>query len=75
MCSVCMRNPCDYRCPNAAPPEALYDCSYCREGITAGDKMVRINGVYYHLDCLEDMDIEELMELMGLDVEEVTDDD
>ena len=37
--------------------------------------MVRIDGVYYHLDCLEDMDIEELMELLELDVEEVTDDD
>ena len=73
MCSVCYQTPCDYRCPNALPPKSLYDCSYCKEGIVAGDKMVYINGEYYHLDCLEDMDIEELLEKLGMDVEEVTD--
>ena len=75
MCAECLRTPCDPRCPNALELEPVYDCHYCDEGIYAGEKMVRINGVHYHLDCLEDMDIEELMELMDLDVEEATDDD
>lgn len=73
MCSECLKTPCDYRCPNATPPKALHDCPYCKEGIIAGDKMVCINGDYYHLECLEDMDIEELMELLDLDVEEAAD--
>lgn len=75
MCSVCLKTPCDSRCPNAPEPEALYDCAYCNEGIKAGDKMVCINGVHYHLDCLEDMDIEELMELLDLEVEEAAADE
>jgi hypothetical protein len=37
--------------------------------------MVRIDGVYFHLSCLKDMDIEELMELVDVDVEEAADDD
>lgn len=75
MCSVCYQTPCDSRCPNATPPKALHDCDYCNEGIEAGDKMVHINGAYYHLECLEDMDIEELLVLLDLDVEEAAEDD
>ena len=75
MCSVCFKTPCDYRCPNSPEPEALHKCAYCAEGIIVGDKMVNLNDEYYHLECLDDMDIEELMAKLDLDVEEVTEDD
>ena len=75
MCSECLSTPCHPRCPNAPDPEPLYECAYCDGGIYAGEKMVRIDGVYFHLSCLKDMDIEELMELVDVDVEEAADDD
>ena len=38
MCSICLRNPCDSRCPNAPEPKPVEICSECGEGIYEGDE-------------------------------------
>lgn len=70
MCSVCGMIPCHGNCPNAEEPSAFDTCSDCRHGILIGDEYVNIDGVRYHLDCLEEMDTKKLLELCGYSVKE-----
>ena len=68
MCQYCLTSPCPSGCPNADEPEAEFDCKYCGDGIFKEDEYVEIEGVRYHLDCLNDMGIKELLELLEVDV-------
>lgn len=55
MCSVCLQNPCDSRCPNAPEPKPVCLCSECNEGIYKGDKYLEgVNGPVC-TTCLSDM--------------------
>lgn len=38
MCAICMRSPCDPRCPNAPEPPTVYTCKHCGEPIVPGDE-------------------------------------
>lgn len=66
MCSVCWHSPCDPRCPNAPEPPAIDTCPNCNEGIALGEEYAEIDGVKYHIECLEDMDIRELLKLFDV---------
>jgi hypothetical protein len=66
MCSVCLKTPCDYRCPNAPDPEHIYECEFCDGGITSGEDFVEIDCKYYHKDCLS---VDDLLELLDIDVQ------
>jgi hypothetical protein len=37
MCDVCLKNPCDPRCPNAPDPPTVYVCSGCGKDIVDGE--------------------------------------
>lgn len=65
MCSVCLQNPCDSRCPNAPEPKPVCLCSECNEGIYEGDKYLEgVNGPVC-TTCLSDMTTTEIIELCG----------
>lgn len=66
MCSLCLRSPCDARCPNAPAPPAVYTCKDCGEDIVPGDEFAEIDGEYYHIECLEDMTTRELLKLFDV---------
>ena len=66
MCSVCLRSPCDPRCPNAPEPPSVHTCKDCGEGIVSGDEFAEINGEYYHIECLENMTTRELLALLDV---------
>lgn len=66
MCAVCMRSPCDSRCPNAPEPQSMDTCPECDEGIIFGDEYAEIDGMKYHVDCLESKDIRELLKLFDV---------
>lgn len=67
MCSICRKEPCDYRCPNYEPPKTIYHCSSCGEGIYEGEKYLEnINGDYRHHDCFFSTD--DLLEWLEIDV-------
>lgn len=68
MCQYCLTSPCPAGCPNADEPEATETCKYCGDGIFKEDEYAEIEGVCYHIDCLSDMGIKELLELLGVDV-------
>ena len=38
MCSLCLKTPCDSRCPNAPEPKVILACSECGTGIFEGEK-------------------------------------
>ena len=63
MCMECRQNHCDCRCPNAEPEKSIHKCKDCGFGIYKGDEFVEIEGNYYHLDCIGDMEIDELLKL------------
>lgn len=65
MCSVCLKNPCDSRCPNAPEPEPVFLCSECREGIYEGDKYFEGTDGPVCMDCLDGKTAEEIIELCG----------
>lgn len=67
MCIECGYSPCHPRCPNADEPRTVHKCKYCGDGILAGDEYAEINEDCYHLECLEDMDIKELVSLFGFE--------
>ena len=69
MCEICRQSPCASRCPNAPEPKAVYTCKDCKEGIMPGDEYVEIDRDYYHKECLEEKSMEELMKLVGYEVE------
>ena len=75
MCSLCLQSPCDPRCPNAKPPRSYDTCPHCGEGITLGEEYVFVDGAAYHVDCLEDMGVRELISLFGYYTYEVEEED
>lgn len=52
MCSVCLRSPCDYRCPNSSEPPVIYACSDCGTPIRAGSDYFEVAGEPYCDDCV-----------------------
>jgi hypothetical protein len=53
MCDVCMRKPCDARCPNAPDPPSVFVCSGCGDDIRDGDEYVELMGEQWCMECIE----------------------
>ncbi len=68
MCDICRQNPCHPRCPNAPDPKPSHKCTKCGGGIFEGDKFLESYGEVICMECLEDMDVEELIEIAGLEL-------
>lgn len=43
-------------------------CESCKEEICFGEEYVEIDGVFYHVDCLRDLGIHEVLRLCGIDI-------
>lgn len=65
MCRDCHLPICDPRCPNADEPTPLMRCSECGEGIYEGDWYFKTETGYVCKNCLEDMNVGEILELVG----------
>ena len=64
MCSVCLSNPCNSRCPNADEPIPKYLCKECRRGINTGEKYFLTENGRICKECLDDMTPEEILGLV-----------
>ena len=54
MCSICLENPCNKKCPNYIPPKASHCCYICNEGIYGGEEYIENDdGEYAHWDCVD----------------------
>lgn len=69
MCYGCPKMVCDCRCPDAPEPQTIGTCQECGDGIQIGEEYAEINGVKYHLECLEDMPTKKLLEMLDVGVE------
>ena len=65
MCEICMKEPCDPRCPNAEEEKKVHICCECFKGIYAGEKCYEGSVGFICKECLDDMDVEEILELVG----------
>ena len=54
MCDICMKNPCDPRCPNAPEPPSVFICSGCGDFIYDGDDYVDLLGEQWCMECIDD---------------------
>ena len=65
MCSICLKNPCDSRCPNAPEPKPIEICSECREGIYEGDEYFDSFSGPICKECMGNKSLTELLEVLG----------
>lgn len=65
MCAICMKSPCDSRCPNAPEPPAVYTCKSCGESIEVGEEYFELGGDHYHDDCFRDEAVQILLDDYG----------
>ena len=66
MCQICNMTRCPVNCPNYSE-KGIYTCKICQGGISAEEQIYRINGAYYHKECLLDYyDKDELLALLGV---------
>ena len=54
MCNVCLKNPCDARCPHAPEPKSVFVCSGCGRNIYDGDDYYEIMGEQFCEKCISD---------------------
>lgn len=53
MCNICLKDPCDCKCPNYSPIHTGMCCSECGQEIFQGDEYIENdNGDYMHFDCV-----------------------
>ena len=71
MCSLCMKVPCDSRCPNAPEPIAVDDCYLCDKPIREGEEYFTIGGVAVCSNCAETMTMSKMSDITGLSVSEI----
>ncbi|MDR1753806.1 MAG: hypothetical protein LBR74_02730 [Eubacterium sp.] len=67
MCLNCGRNLCTSNFSGADGKE-IYVCAECLEGIVEGESYVEIDFSCYHKECLELMQIEDLLDIFGYEV-------
>ena len=65
MCAICGFNTCHLRCPNAPDPIPVHRCNVCKGGIYFGDRFFDSSKGPICSDCLEDMTVGEVLELVG----------
>ena len=53
MCYICLKSPCDPRCPNAPDPPHVYVCSGCGHSIYEGQRVWHIQGEQYCKRCID----------------------
>lgn len=54
MCEICLKAPCDPRCPNAPGPKPVFICSGCGNEIYDGDDYWNIMGEQFCENCIDD---------------------
>jgi hypothetical protein len=54
MCDVCLKSPCDPRCPHAPEPPSVFVCSGCGDNILDGDEYVELCGEQWCMECVRD---------------------
>lgn len=53
MCVECGKSPCDYRCPNAPEPPAVFVCSGCGDDILEGQDYWEVLGEQFCETCID----------------------
>lgn len=54
ICEICLKTPCDARCPNAELPPIVHYCSECGEPIYDEDEFFYFGKVKYCVNCIDD---------------------
>lgn len=70
---MCLKEPCDCRCPNYMSPKAKHYCSICGDAIHNGEEYIENDdGEYIHYDCIRG--IRPLLGWLGYDIKTMEND-
>ena len=61
---MCFKQPCDGRCPYAAEGDVVHHCQMCDESVRVGEYYIEMGGEFYHLRCLETIDLSDWLSLV-----------
>lgn len=53
MCEICLKSPCDPRCPNAPDPKPVYICDGCGHDIVEGEDAWHVLDEVYCEKCID----------------------
>ena len=70
MCEYCHSFPRRSGCPAAPEPRTVYKCSHCGEGIAEGEEYITLEDKRYHVECVEDIGVVDVLRLLGIETEE-----
>ena len=56
---MCVKNPCDGRCPYAEEDDAVHHCRLCDESVRTGEFYIEMGGECYHRRCVEMLDADD----------------
>ena len=73
MCSMCRSYPCRSGCPNDYGGKTVGECASCGEDVYIGQEVVEIHGELYHKDCVIEMGIKEVADLLDIGVMDLLD--
>ena len=66
MCDICLKSPCDTRCPNAPEPPEIFSCSRCAEPIREGERYAEDpDGRRLCEGCMDNMTTAEALSFTG----------
>ena len=74
MCEICHQYVCPPSCPNSneSARERIGRCALCGEDVLDGENAIWIDDVLYHMECLEDMTVTELLDEFDIEYEIVS---
>ncbi len=75
MCSICGYCKCPSGCPDTEDPPAVFICEICEGSIVVGDEYVDFKGDYYHRECFDELSTDELLEIIGGELREASEED
>ena len=65
MCIMCLKTPCDLRCPNASELTKEFRCCECGHPIFENEKYFNSENGAICEECLEEKTVKEIIELCG----------
>ena len=75
MCEICRTSPCVRRCPNAPIQKEVLKCENCKDGVKYGERYAVLNDVVFCENCLEDLTVEEIFNIAGIEMRTVEEDE
>ena len=66
MCMLCRQSPCASRCPNWEAEKEIMRCAGCNSGIYEGEEYIVLHGRNFHVECVGELDVVDVLRSFGI---------